>query len=340
MVVLGWGLGAAAEKPAVAKEMVQDAEKTDQKPDGLYFVQFHHPGGEHVPDLPGERSWNTGAHARKFLRVEGSWVAAPGGEVKQGPVVFWGEWEPPSLVLQTFEQPVPFGPKYLFKPVREPFRENNPPLMNTDPFVYGGPLRYGNCKQNTPEGEPHDLQRLAPGSVILFGSNREAREFQLDTVLVVTDYLPYTTENYQTALAQGVIPEYLPISPRAISYELGVQKPGAVQTYRLYKGATPDQPLGKMFSYFPCQPWDGKGAGFARPVVKLEGLIDGTLEHGQQMNPQESLADNERLWTEITRQVLAQGLALCVAAKLPEERGQAAAGTKAPEALPSRPAAP
>ncbi len=308
----------------ISAGMAEEKKEKKEKKDRLYFVQFHHPGGEHEPDLPGERSWNTGPHRRKFMRVEGTWMAALGGEQQKGPVVFWGDWEPPSLVLHTFEKPIPHGPKVLFKPIREAFRENQPPLMNTDPFVYGGTFLYGNCKQNAKNG-PTQMQELARGSVIFFGSHRDRKEFVLDTVVVVDDYLPYTTEDWQTALAEGVIPEYLPLSPHAISYELGVLEPGKVQRYRLYRGATPEKPVGTMFSYFPCQPWKGEGAGFARPVLKKEGIIDDTLSGWQRMNPQESLADVEALWNEITQQVLAQGLALCVAAELPEERPKPAA---------------
>ena len=304
------------------------AEEPEPGKDRLYFVQFHHPGGEHEPNAPGERSWNTGAHRRKFMQVKGSYLAAVGGERKNGNVVFWGEWEPPSLVVTTFDQPVANGPRYLFKPVREAFFESDPPLMNTDPFVYGGPFLYGNCKQNSRQG-PTEMQRLARGSVILFGSNRDKQEFVLDTVLVVSDDTPYSTENWRVNLTRGVVPEYLPLSPLAISYELGVLEPGKVQHYRLYRGATPDAPVGKMFSYFPCQPWTGEGAGFARPVMKQEGVIDDTLSGWQRMNPQESLTDVEALWQEVTRQVLAQGLSLCVAADLPELRTKTEDGAPA-----------
>ncbi len=288
--------------------------------DGLYFVQFHHPGWEHEPDLPGEKSWNLGPHRRKFMLTEATWLAAPGRSSEHGKAVFWGEWEPPSVLVKTFVEPVPYGPRYLFEPVLDPFWENDPPLMNTDPVVFGGPFLYGNCKQNDRKGEPTDLQRLGRGSVVLFGSNREAREFQLDTVLVVEDWRPYSTEEWREALDDWAFPEYLEISPRAISYELGVLEPGKVRHYRLYHGATAAAPLGGMFSYFPCKPWDGSGQGFSRPIIRLEGLIDGRIEHGQRMNPQASPVRVRALWEEVTRQVLAQDLALCVAAPLPERR--------------------
>jgi hypothetical protein len=125
---------------------------------------------------------------------------------------------------------------------------------------------------------------------------------------------------WREALEGWAFPEYLDISPRAIAHELGVLDPGKVQHYRLYHGTTQQTPLDGMFSYFPCQPWDGTGQGFERPIIRLEGLIDGTIEHGQRMNPQRSPEGVRALWKEVTRQVLEQGLALCVAAPLPEKR--------------------
>ncbi len=81
-------------------------EPAPVKPDRLYFVQFHHPGGEHEPDLPGERSWNSGSHRRKFMQAKGTYLTTPDAKPFQSDIVFWGEWEPPSLVLQTFAKPI------------------------------------------------------------------------------------------------------------------------------------------------------------------------------------------------------------------------------------------
>ncbi len=295
------------------------AQESPGAEDQLYFVQFHHPGKEHEPDRPGERSWNTGKHRRKFMLVNATYRTAPGEESVTGPVAFWGEWEPPSIVIKTFKEPLKNGPRTLFKPIREPFRESVPPLMNTDPFVFGGPFLYGNCKQNSKKG-PTEMQQMSRGSVILFGSHRDKKAFVLDTVLVVEDYKEYSTSDWQESLPGWVTPEYLDISPHAIAYELRVLEPGKENRYRLYRGATADKPVGRTFSYFPCQPWTSQSQGFARPVIKLDGVIDDTLSGWQRMNPQDGLGDVEALWQQVTKQVLAQGLQLCVAADLPPMR--------------------
>jgi hypothetical protein len=55
----------------------------------------------------------------------------------------------------------------------------------------GPSFLYSNCRQFTSQLRPTRLQRLAPGSLILFGSNLRGR-FVLDTVLVVGSRTPYT----------------------------------------------------------------------------------------------------------------------------------------------------
>ena len=63
----------------------------------MFFVQFPHPGAEHVP--PGRMmAWNTGDHRRKFLLAPGrtSMKMTRSGKAE---LVFWGEWEPPSRVI-------------------------------------------------------------------------------------------------------------------------------------------------------------------------------------------------------------------------------------------------
>ena len=52
---------------------------------------------------------------------------------------------------------------------------------------------------------------------------------------------------------------------------------GTDATYRLYIGATPDDPVEGMFSYVPCRPADADRSGFARPAITLPGLINPNL---------------------------------------------------------------
>lgn len=303
--------------------------------DALCFVQFHHPGDEHEPDSPAGRSWNRGQHRRKFMENRAVYLTAADGKPAEGDVVFWGEWEPPSVLVRKFGKPGQDEPRHLFRPVVGRFVKTAPPYQNTDPFVYGGPFLFGNCKQNTKNGKPTGLQSMQKGSVILFGSNRGGSRFVLDTVFVVEGWTPYATGDYLEILKGKVPPEYFDITLNSIAHDLAVSKQ-ADCTYRLYTGATHEKPLHGMFSYFPCTPYKGGDArGFARPVIKLPGIVDDTLRGWQRMNPQENIEAVERLWREVTRQVLAQGLALGVGTEMPPV-GDVPAPKASPPPAPAR----
>lgn len=105
--------------------------------DQLCFVQFIHPGGEHEPDSATGRSWNTGAHKRKFIQQPGRVLTGLDAAPVAADLVFWGEYEPPTTLVKTFTNPVPDGPKFLFAPAPVASYPHDPPLMNTDPFVFG-----------------------------------------------------------------------------------------------------------------------------------------------------------------------------------------------------------
>ena len=81
------------------------------------FVQFIHPGGEHLPDQGDLKSWNSGAHGRKCLKSHGRYSG--GNKLKEAEIVFWGEWEPESHVIAHYENPLPDGPEYLYEPFYE-----------------------------------------------------------------------------------------------------------------------------------------------------------------------------------------------------------------------------
>src|SRR4051794_27236644 len=116
----------------------------------LCFVQFIHPGGEHGWDEPGLKHWNqAAAHRRKFLTSRGRRVDA-NGQLREGEVVFWGEWEPNSTAT-VIEQPIPEGPHFIHTPFL-PSRAPEGWRQNTDPFVFGEPFHYYGCLQHTKSG--------------------------------------------------------------------------------------------------------------------------------------------------------------------------------------------
>ena len=78
------------------------------------FVQFLHPGGEHAPNAPSLKVWNTGNHRRKFLKSQGRFLDPHGSQ--EDSVVFWGEREPESRVIESIADPLPDGPRCFYKP--------------------------------------------------------------------------------------------------------------------------------------------------------------------------------------------------------------------------------
>lgn len=286
--------------------------------DRLCFVQFIHPGSEHEPDSTAGRSWNTEAHRRKFLQQPGRYLSTPDALPIADDLVFWGEYEPPTALVKMFTDPIPDGPNFLFTPAPEAFHPHDPPLMNTDPFVFGDRFFYSICKQNNKRG-PTAMQRLARGSVILFGSGKHRSEFVVDTVFVVADYVDWDLSNYREKLKAVVPPEYFHATLEPIAYEMKVRDLSPSQTFRLYLGATVEKPFEGMFSFFPCLPTKaGEARGFTRPILRRKGIITDNLTQGQRMNPTPDVADVRKLWKDVVRQVLAQGLDLGVHVDLPK----------------------
>ena len=286
--------------------------------DRLCFVQFIHPGLEHEPDSAIGRSWNVEMHRRKFLKQSGRSLASLDAAPAASKLVFWGEYEPPTARVKSYAHAVPDGPRFLFAPAPVPFHPNDPPLMNTDPFVFGDRFFYSICKQNNKRG-PTAMQRLARGSVILFGSGQHRSQFVVDTVFVVADYVDWNLSNYRERLQDVVPPEYFHSTLEPIAYEMKVRDLSPSQTFRLYLGATRETPYEGMFSFFPCLPAQvGEARGFARPILRRAGIITDNLTQGQRLNPQPDVAAVRALWTDVARQVLDQGLCLGVHADLPK----------------------
>lgn len=286
----------------------------------LCFVQFIHPGGEHRPDVGRFKGWNRASHRRKFLKSSGGYLLD--GKTEDGEIVFWGEWEPESEVIREIYAPLPHGPRYVYRPYYVTPRSYEG-LQNTGPFVFGRQFYYTGCQQRTKNG-PTQLRYLARGSVILFGSCIGKSEFVLDTVFVVDDWIEHSRRDYRERLAE--VPEAykdVTVSPwyqEPFSDMKGCVRAHPAESWRLYFGATQERPLGGMYSYFPCLPYEEEGKGFARPRIRLEGIITDNLPQGKKLNPQPSLNGVKRLWDDVAAQVRDQALALGVYTEMPPKR--------------------
>jgi hypothetical protein len=277
--------------------------------ENIYVVQFIHPGSEHNPGKANRMAWRvTNPHARKFLRRPGRYLDG-NREEREADLVFWGEWEGPSDVVERWDHD-DYLPRFLHEPIWGP-----PPTpgfrQNTDPWVFGDTFRYSNCKQLTYRGNPTALQRLTPGSVVLFGSHLGG-EFVLDTVFVVGDaepdpYVP--SDNGDLDVDDAF---------RVCTLNSVATTDGADALFTLFRGATPGRPVNGMYSFVPCRRADAPYPRFKRPALASSRYVNPTIKQGMKGtgNPI-SLAGATKSWEQVRDQVLDAGCLLGVAFATP-----------------------
>ena len=279
------------------------------------FVQFPHPGPEHKPsgrempwspliDARGRRV----QHARKFLKVGGDYLVD--GALRTGPLAFWGEWEPQSRVLRGFSNPDDGFPRWLHDPYwHRP--DGVPPRQNTDPLVFGDHFLYSNCRQQ----QNRNLRKLAPGSVILFGSKKAGElTFVLDTVFVVGE----GTDEFTVDSSEDIdCPDWV---QEVVFRPLRSDPKPAAGSFSLYRSRTyQEDPVGP-FSFVPCRPCkDELSSAFVRPMITLG---EPWLKPSHWRGARCTVASESRLtglWDEVVRQVEQAGLALGVRLPAPPE---------------------
>lgn len=271
--------------------------------DQASIVQFPHPGGEAIPQSDA-MAWNTSRHhRRKFILAPGRTVTPDSNVDFEGEVVFWGEWEPPSKIQRRW--PPRAG---LPTVVHMPCWGDPPPgqRQNTDPWVFGSAFLYSNCKQLNPSGTPSALQRLEPGSLILFGSVRGG-DYLLDTVFVVGrslgryrpgDRIAGMSRAFNTCTVDSLVNEPAHVSEAS---------------FNLLAGATRHAPVNGMFSFVPCRRRLGDESRFARPSIQLPGIINPRSRQApsgaKNLRPVEQVT---AAWNAIVDRVLAAELELGV----------------------------
>jgi hypothetical protein len=261
--------------------------------------------------------WTAGLHRRKFVEIAGE--CRKQEEQREGTLRFWTEWEPESNVTE-IANPLENGPRFVHRPyyVRpDSYRDE----QNTDPFVFGSSFFYMGCQQNTRRG-PTQLRYLDRGSVILFGS-RVGGQFAIDTVFVVERWQDHNATNYRELL------KHLPETYGDVTFQAWYKDHGgtgcrdecATDSCRLYWGATFENPVDGMFSFFPCMPAEDSRRGFARPVVEIPGVITNDLQQGKRLNARLSQKKVVQYWGRVRHTVEAKGLWLGLHAHLPRRRG-------------------
>jgi hypothetical protein len=302
----------------------------------IHFVQFPHPGSEHRPGPDGTgKPWNwlknpptpkkpvgsDNPHRRTFLQLNGTRLTDDGPV--HGPLWAWGEWEAEATVVRKLLNS-DREPTTLFEPYWAP-KDSFQNLHNTDPFVFDG-FYYTDCKQGT-SASLMGMLELDVGSVIVFGSGLSdgiADSWVLDAVLVVDDYVDHNVKNYKDKLNNRVPNGYEHV---VLGPTYGEHASRRHLPRRLYIGATHDNPLHGMFSFFPCTaPLTDRG--FARPEIKQNGILkdrfnpklrQGVKGHGNRASPL-SVDQIKILWANIRDQVMASGCDLGVWADMPKRR--------------------
>jgi hypothetical protein len=276
--------------------------------DTAFVVQFPHPGREHVP-RGDDIGWNTGRHGRKFLRCHGSYIDDM-NVMGDGDLVFWGEWEAPSRVLRRW-RPVGRKPRVL----HEPYWSTPPrgPRQNTDPWVFGPAFYYSNCKQaRGDDRRPTGMQRLTPGSVIVFGSTVHGG-FVVDTVFVVASAQPWSPSD-SVRMDLDEVFRYCTVASLATGRDRHTG-------FTLYRGATAEDPINGMYSFVPARRADDSDPAFERPILQLPGLINPANKRACRGSRRPiPLDDVRQAWNDIRQDVIDAECALGVRIATPSRR--------------------
>lgn len=126
-------------------------------------------------------------------------------------------------------------------------------------------------------GATTSLSRLDKGSVILFGSTHGNTAsnafFQLDTVFVVGDFIDYDVSDPNALSGIPDLEEY-----RQIVYKMAFPSPSQESLkLRLYIGATPDNPIGGMYSFSPAKIAIDDTCGFPRVTLRNMPFLTNNL---------------------------------------------------------------
>jgi hypothetical protein len=288
-----------------------------------FAIRFQHPGKETDPkyfDNNGLCKWksrpsnvNSNVHSRKYLITNGKYFNSLTGATVSGEIGFWGEWEAESDVkvnnsFVSISQ-VNQLPQYFHYPVRPSSTPSKPGIHfeNTDPCVFGGQFYYSNCQQMSKTAKY--LRDLIKGDVLIFGSTlspRNQKLFVIDTVFVVKDKIHYTPRKAKQILGKAVPDWFYHLTLDLLPDE----------EFILYIGATFDEPVEGMYSFFPCSPTSLKPEGFLRPSL-LNGKIEYLSKSGQTQGTGRVWGfDAYTVWKEVAEYILNQGLFLGVYAEI------------------------
>ena len=292
----------------------------------MHVIQFIHPGKEFpvsetnsaiLPDGRYEVGWNTEKHHRRLVKHIGSYVDNDGVLCRNFDLVFWTEWEGPTVAtrldvardelharyVHEVQYPtVPEGMDDVRRECDDNLDDNcEDGLLNTDPCVFGDTFKYSNCQQSK-EGV---LRWLENGSLIIFVSRIQG-EYYLDTVFVTKSGLEYETDSVDTInCSQQYRKLTLDRLPTGRSYTF----------YRCQEFTDNNQ----IFSFVPAKTLTGDEADYVRCRLDITAInnVAGCHAFGAELKQKfkctiASVNLNQSIWSEIVRQIRNQGFVLGV----------------------------
>ena len=306
------------------------------------FVQFPHPGGDHIVPITVTTLLGTSANEiAGTTRTGGSfWSFPASGSTATGAAIRIPcghgvngkrNRDASDRLSRSPKGRSVHHPRYLWSPYWIPKKKSYGGLHNTDPFIFGDRILYSNCRQGAPNKRA--LRNLARGSVIAFGSGKKdggKPMWVLDTVLVVRDSCWYDPLDPAQALEGKVSKTFLGVTGGPLSADPKLRDNPNERCLRLYRGATPRDPVCGMFSFFPAMP-AGNDRGFARPSIEL-GAQYFTRANTQAPKGVTRDIDSDvvlqQLWQSLIDQVRRAGLVIGTRAESPPRREDGMSGDR------------
>ncbi len=231
-------------------------------------------------------------------------------------------------ICSTRERDENYVPRYLWKPYWAR-KECYACVHNTDPFIFVKHFLYSNCRQANSIG----LWSLDRRSVIAFGNGETIhgkRKWVLDTVLVVHDFVEYDMHDARTALKNWASDTFLNVTGGPLSdypdntAPSGACAPKCAPTspqLRLYRGATPNEPVHGMFSFFPAVP-ECRDSSFPQPLVDLpcKYFNPKNWRAAKGTREERTLDELGSLWDSLVAQVRSKDVVLGRLAELPKRQ--------------------
>lgn len=315
------------------------------------LVKFYHPGTEHCPGKNckpvAHVGWNRGSHHRKFIQTSGSYLDEKNKEKDSETLLFWGEWEPDTKLIECYKNepacylyepwllvssclPQPSSGKVVAQCGKLPKKlcSVGGHYQNTDPFVFADNFYYSLCKQRSYK----ELRCLPTGCVILFGSYKRLANgqdaFALDTVFVVGESRLFKKDNYAKKLNGFVPGDYFNIMRYKTNADNG--------KYVCYKGVAFDKDKpDEMFSFVPCRERDeqirneGK-VPFERLLITKADGIDELKEFSQRQGvcyASYNVSKAKEVWQKIRDLAIKKGYKLGIRFKYKKSNNLTSANT-------------